>query len=272
MSAAAPLLLLATALAQATPPAATPPWSIEGRLVVGGALVESPDGYGPHLYADHRLRLEAGRRYRFSAHSDFGGTGFDPVLELRDQAGGAPLALNNNVDALANDGPESGDARFDFTPARSGDYLVRVRTAYQDEQGAYQARAEALPPLPAPVEDPPAATEPLGWRVLEGELREGDAEAFENYYDDFAVPMRAGELRIVTVAPLGPVAPADEEIRELLFDVRVIDPEAPAEELEMAAPGPHILAFRAPRDGTFLVRVSASDRTGRYQLRISENR
>jgi len=149
---------------------------------------------------------------------------------------------------------------------------VRVLTTY-DEQGPYTARADALPPLPPAAAAAPVATEPVTWRVWEGVLQDGDGES-PGYRDDYLVPMRAGELRVISVESTR--TDIYEAPRNVItsFDVRVI---APGEEedplLGDMASGAASIAFIPPVTGDYRVRVFTigdPDRSGRYRLRISE--
>lgn len=225
-------------------------WTVSGEL-------QDSDSQGEeqHRYDDHALRLEAGVRYRLWVNSE----AFDPMARLLRSGQTEPVAQNDDYG-------ESLNSRISFTPRESGDYVLRVLGFAADARGAYSARAERLPPLPAPIEAPPGSTTTTTWGVWEGEIATTDAERDGRHYDDYLVHIGADQSRIVAVDADGfdtmieILRPADREDEALAQD----DDSGPALN--------PMLVFAPEDEGDYIVRVMAFEEnaSGRYRLRISQ--
>jgi hypothetical protein len=246
--AAAAGLLAPAAAAQS---GASVPWSTEGRLEDDDSQAEG------RRYDEHRLRLEAGRRYRISAGSD----DFDTLIRLFQAGEADPVAENDDFDV------EQGlNSRITYVPEESGDYLLRVLAFSEEERGAYTASAEALPPLPPPITARPSERPRLRWRIWEGELTEADPDRDGARYDDYLVTMRAGETRLISAE--------SEGFDPIIWVLRAGEREGePLEVDDDTGPGLNaLLGFQPDSDGDYLVRVTAygSGGAGAYRLRVSD--
>lgn len=249
ISAAAMTIALASP-ASAQTPATSPFWSIDGRLEDSDSQVE---GQGRH--DEHRIRLEAGRRYRISASSD----AFDTVIRLFRAGQDAPVAENDDFGGTLN-------SRLSYTPAESGDYVLRVVSFSPEGRGAYRAQAEQLPPLPPPTLARPGGRARTGWRLWNGELSAADADRDGRHFDDYPVRMAAGETRLIF---------AESSAFDIMVEVlRASDREGEAIEMDDDSGNGFnaMLGFQAERAGDYVVRVTSyvPDATGGYRLRISD--
>ena len=225
------------------------PWTVSGELQDGDSQSDEQ-----HRHDDHVLRLEAGQRYRLWVSSET----FDPIARLL-RAGRSEVLAEND------DHGESLNSRIAFTPTESGDYVLRVLGFAADSRGAYTARAERLPPLPAPISAPPAATVAATWGVWEGELAAADPESDGRHYDDYLVRIDANQARVVAV---------DAEGFDTMIEVvRATEREGiPLVQDDDSGPGFNPMLVFAPEEaGDYIVRVIAFDPagSGRYRLRIS---
>lgn len=247
LAAVAAALTAAPAPAQPTP---NQPWSAEGRIEESDSRDENDIRYD-----EHRFRLEAGRRYRVSASSD----DFDTLIRLYQAGETEPVAEND-------DSGDSLNSRITYTPEESAEYVLRILSFSADGRGAYTARAEALPPLPAPIAAAPGSSANLRWSIWEGELSAADADRDGAYFDDYPLTVSAGETRLI----LAESAAFDTMIWILRADEREGEP---VEVDDDSGPGFNaLLAFQPEDAGRYLVRVSSygSEQTGAYRLRISE--
>ncbi len=245
----ASVLALAAASAGAQP-APDRPWSAEGMLEDS-----DPQEEGRHRYDDHVVRLEAGQRYRISASSE----AFDTRISLKRSGAAEPVAENDDFGGELN-------SRITYTPAESGDHVLRVMAFAEEGRGAYTVRAEALPPLPAPSRARASDTARTRWQIWEGELTATDADREGMHFDDYLVSMTAGQTRLISLESDA----FDAVIWVMRPDAREGDP---IELDDDAGPGLNaLLGFRAEADGDYIVRVTtfAGGGTGAYRLRISE--
>lgn len=153
----------------ASPAAAQAPWSASGALTDADSQDE-----GRHRYDEHRIRLEAGRRYRIAVDSE----AFDPVARLYRAGEAQPVAENDDSAGL--------NPRISYAPAQGGDYVLRVVAFAEDGRGAYTARVAALPPLPQGA--------PVPWSTS-GLLEDSDSggEGSEGQrHDEFPIRLEAG--------------------------------------------------------------------------------
>lgn len=245
----------AAALAAAwlgAPAAAQPagaPWSSEGRLDDS----DSQDAEG-HRYDEHALRLEAGRRYRISAASDE----FDTYIRLFRAGDSEPVAENDDFEGL--------NSRIAYTPEETGTYMLRVSAFSPDGRGAYDARAEEVPPLPPPVTTGTSVPASGAWTLWQAELAATDPDRDGRHFDDYLVRMRAGETRLILAE--------SETVDTLVWVLPAADREGEPIDLDDdAGAGLNaLLGFRAEEDGDYIVRVTtfSPGETGAYRLWVSQ--
>ena len=246
-AALAAALLTAPAPAQ---PASRPPWSADGALTPADAQDAEE-----RRYDDHLVRLEAGQRYRLTASSE----DFDTLIQLYQGAEPEPVGQDD-------DGGEGLNSRLTYSAEESGEYRLRILAFSSGGGGAYSARVEALPPLPPAITEPAGGIAGTRWHIWEGELTDSDADRDGAYFDDYLVPMRAGETRLILVDAAG----FDAVVWVLRGDSREGEPIDLDDD---TGPGFNaLLGFQPEEDGDHIVRVTAfgSGGTGAYRLRISE--
>ena len=244
VAAAATALLAATpALAQVTQ---AQPWSAEGRLEDGDAQADD------RRYDEHRVRLEAGRRYRLTANSE----DFDPVLRLYATGSTEPVAENDD----AGDGLNS---RIVFVPETAGTYTLRIVGFSADGRGAYALRAELLPPLPPATAIAPAPRT-MTWTTVTGELTNDDPTPGEGPSDDYRIFLGAGEEAIIRL---------DGAFDTVLSVFRGPDRDGDPVATDDDGGGGlnSMLLFRSEEAGEYVIRVSGlGDGRGAYRLRIGQ--
>jgi hypothetical protein len=225
------------------------PWSTEGRLDDS----DSQDA-DEHRYDDYSLRLEAGRRYHISAASDE----FDTYLRLFRAGDPEPIAENDDFEGL--------NSRIAYTPEETGDYVLRVSAYAPDGRGAYNARAQAVPPLPPPVTTGTRVPASGAWTLWQAELTATDPDRDGRHFDDYLVTMRAGETRLILAE--------SDAVDTLIWVLPAADREGDAIDMDDdAGPGVNaLLGFRAEEDGDYIVRVTSfsAGETGAYRLWVSE--
>jgi hypothetical protein len=236
--------LLLLALAQ-PPAAAVPP---PPSPLIRGRIQECDCARG-----EHRVRLEAGRRYAISATSE----SFDPLIRLL-------RAGSETVIAEDDDSGGGVSPRVTFSPPASGDYLVRVSSALPGGVGDYALNVEPVAPMPALLRRP-ARVERSQRLVFEGNLAAG---AFEDgrRYQDYELRLAAGESALIHVQ-------GQQELDTLLQVFSAADRgNKPLVENDDGGGGVDPLLFFAPAAaGDYVVRVIGPDeRAGAaYRLRIS---
>ena len=246
-AAIAAALLSSTGSAQPTPEA---PLSVEGALTP-----EDTQDADQRRYDEHRVQLEGGRRYRVSAEAG----DFDVVIQLYQAGIADPVAQDD-------DGGEGLNSRLTFIPEASGEYTLRVLGFSSESAGAYGARVEALPPLAPPNSEPAMGIAGTRWHIWEGELTTSDPDRDGAYFDDYLVPMRAGETRLISVE--------SPDFDAIVWVLRADSREGEPLDIDDDA-GPWLnamLGYAAENDGDHVVRVTTygSGNTGSYRLRISE--
>lgn len=165
-------LLCAAGLAQ-------PLWA-QAVQQVDGTLARSDSSEADgRLYDDHRVRLDAGTRYRISV----GSSDFDTLIRVYGPDGGAPLAQDD-------DGGEDSNSSLVFLPGESGEYRLRVTGFNSDSLGAYSGSVRALSPLKPPVTRP-SGSGSMNVDVFTGTLEE-DADG-EPGVADFLVRIDPGQ-------------------------------------------------------------------------------
>lgn len=247
--AAASFVLALTLLPAAA--AAQEPQRITGALEDG----DSATGDDNRRYDDHRLTLEAGKRYRISLNSE----AFDPVARLyRGTAEGDPVAEND-------DSNESLNSRIVHAPAESGAFAFRVSGFSADARGAYQIEVAELPPLPEP-----AAlfhrTEMAPWRVYFGDIAPSDPESEGKRFDDYRISFAAGQTRLIWLDSTA----FDPMVQ--IFRLEDREGSAIASDDDSGGGLNAMLAFHADEAGDYVIRVTTFDDSerGAYRLRVSE--
>jgi len=245
--------LAATAAALAAPPALAQaqPWTASGELTDADA-----QGDEEHRYDDHRVRLEAGQRYRLSVNSE----AFDPVARLL-RAGQTEVIAEND------DFGEGLNSRIAYTPTESGDYVLRVTGFSADARGAYTAEVAQLPPLPAPISQPGETVPVTGsWALWRGELAASDPDRDGKHYDDYLIRVAAGQVRYILLE--------GQEWDTLVQVYRLDEREgSPIEEDDdTGADTNSLLAFAPGEAGDYIVRVTSFSEnvTGAYRLWVSQ--
>ncbi len=226
------------------PPAVSDPNVIQGNIQV----CEAARG-------EHRVNLEAGRRYTISATSD----AFDTYLRLLPPGSEEPVAEND-------DSGDSLNSRINFTPQTSGEYVVRVSSYSPGGVGAYSLRVEPAGPMPALITRP-TRTERGQWRIYQGSLSATDPVENERRYDDYELRLGAGQTAMIHVTGEGDL---DTQIMVYSAANRGGDPIVSDDD---GGGGVNPFVFFAPEEpGTYVVRVTSfgANETGNYRLRISE--
>jgi hypothetical protein len=256
------LLALAAALAQPTPAA---PLSAEGSVTA-----TSPQGEYEIRYAEHRLRLVAGTRYRAIVTAPTQG-GFPTRLEIRQ---GQSLAQSSG-NAMFEEGQPIPDERLDFVAPRTGDYQLRVYALGPEPSGRYSVRVISLPPLPEASAAPATGTENGNWQIWTATLEESDPVYIIDHHDDYPLEIRAGETLVATVESVG--GNHHEPGEGPRFKLDVVSPDNPdgfplgGDEGFMGHDP--ALAFQPPRAGVYILRVLGgnSDQTpANYRLRVTK--
>jgi len=227
------------------------PWTVSGELTDSDA-----QGDEEHRYDDHRIRLEAGQRYSLSVNSD----AFDPLARLLRAGQTEPVAENDDH----GDGLNS---RIAYSPAESGDYVLRVTGFAADARGAYTAEVAQMPPLPAPVAEPTRIVPVTGsWALFQGDLAATDPERDDKHHDDYLIHVAPGQVRYIMLEGQGwdtlvQLLPAAEREGE------------PIEQDDDTGTGTNsLLAFAPEEAGDYIVRVTSFEQgiTGPYRLWVSQ--
>ena len=248
--AAASFAALALALAGA-PAAAQEPQRIAGALEDS----DSQAGEEHHRYDEHRLRLEAGKRYRISLNSE----AFDPVARLYRAGEDEPVAEND-------DAGESLNSRIVYSPQATGDFTLRATGFAADARGAYAIEVSVLPPLPEPATLYQHMDATI-WRTYDGTIAASDPEGEGGgRYDDYRVTFAAGQTRLIWL---------DSTAFDTLVQVyRLSDREGEplASDDDSGGGLNSLLVFTAEDAGDYVIRVSplGGDGDGAYRLRVSE--
>ena len=234
-------------------PAQEPSWSADGRLEEADRQDEDE-----RRYDDHRVRLEAGRRYRLTAESD----DFDTILRLSGP-NGDPLAEND-------DSGDSLNSRITYAPEQSGEYVLRVLGFSNEARGAYRLAAAPAPDLPAPISSPGTPVAASGtWTLHAGNLGAPGLEIDGRRYDDYLVSFQAGQRRLIMVESEA----FDPVLQILAPQGRDADPPEPLDGDDDTGTGTNaLLGFSPETSGDYIVRVFAfgAEPAGRYRLWISE--
>lgn len=212
-----------------------------GNGVLGG--FDPRDSSGSY-YDDFRFRLDAGQRVRVAATRP-SGSQLDPVLEVYGPGQGQPLAVNDDGGGYPN-------ALLEFAAPRSGTYVFRVRS-YGGSTGAYDLRIEPLTQL--------AATLSLG-AVNNGRFDNSVPRNGQVHYIDYEVQLRAGQDIVLRMN-----ADAFDTVIQV-FAAGGEGGQPLAANDDFGGTLNSALLFRAPRDGTYIVRATQlSHGDGAYVLR-----
>ncbi len=231
-----------------TTPPATAPAPLPTGNVIQGAI-----RYCDCARGEHRVQLQAGRRYTISATSRT----FDPFLQL---------LRPGSETVLAEDDDSGGGVqpRLTFTAPASGEYLVRVSSALRAGAGDYALNVQPLPPLPALLARP-TRVQAGQWQVFEGNLAAGALENARRY-QDYELRLGAGETAMIHVQ-------GQPELDTMLqiFPLMERGNKPLAENDDAGAGLDPVLVFTPPQAGIYVVRVSGpGDRPqSAYRLRIA---
>lgn len=253
--------LIAPAMFAAAPAAAQPPVAAPPPIVRVAPTAPDPNVIQGNIQVceaargEHRVNLEAGRRYSITADSE----AFDTYLRLLPAGSEEPVAENDDYGDNLN-------SRINFTPQTSGEYVVRVSSFAPGGVGAYNLRVQPAAPLPALVTRP-TRTERGQWRIYQGSLSATDPADNERRYDDYELRLGAGETAMIHVTGEGDL---DSQIMVYSADNRGGDPIVTDDD---GGGGVNPFVFFAPEEaGTYVVRVTSfgPNETGNYRLRISQ--
>lgn len=234
---------------QSPPP--TPVPNLPGATRYQGAIQVCEAARG-----EHRVQLEAGRRYTILASSDE----FDTYLRLLRPGSDEPLAEND-------DGGGGLNSRLTFAPEQSGEYIVRVSSFSPGGVGNYNLQVAPASPQPALLSRP-TRTERGQWRVYQGELAASDAQEDARHYDDYELRLAAGQSAMIHLQATA------EDLDPMLRVYSLNDRGGTAlAENDDGGGGLNSFVFFAPEEaGTYVVRVTSFGEggTGGYRLRISQ--
>ncbi len=204
-------------------------------------------------WADHRVQMEAGRRYAVTVTSD----AFDPV---------ARIVRAGSTEVLAEDDDSGGGTspRIYFTPPASGEYVVQVKSFAPGGSGEFAVSATPQAPLPALI-NRGARTERGNWTVYSGNLNASSATEGGRKFVDYELRLTEGQVAMLHV--LGA-----NDIDTMLQVFTVTDRGlAPLMENDDGGGGVNPFLLFAPGEaGTYVVRVIGYDESvsGAYRLRI----
>jgi hypothetical protein len=202
---------------------------------------------------EHRVQLEGGRRYSITATSE----GFDPFLRLLRPGSEEPIAEDD--DSGGGTVP-----RIVYSPAQSGEYVVRVSSFAPGGAGNYSLSVTPQAPLPALVSRP-TRTERGQWQVFQGDLSDRDPVEEGRRFDDYDLRLAAGETAMLHVQAAEGV---DTVLQVFTADGRGVTPVATDDD---GGGGTNPFLFFAPEEaGNYVVRVIgfAEDTRGAYRLRV----
>lgn len=257
-----PLLLAAPAAAQDQPGPGTPPPPPEERPertpvpeLPGATSYQGAIQVCEAARGEHRIRMEAGRRYTILASSD----AFDTFLRLLRPGSEEALAEND-------DGGGGLNSRINFTPPETGDYVVRVTSFSPGGVGDYRLQVAPASPMPALLTRP-TRTERAQWRVYQGDLGAADAMEDGRRYDDYELRLAAGRSAMIHLEGQNGLDPM---LR--VYSLAGRGGEALAENDDAAGSTASFILFTPPEAGTYVVRVTSfgENVTGGYRLRISQ--
>ena len=204
-------------------------------------------------WADHRVQMEAGRRYAITVTSD----AFDPV---------ARIFRAGSTEVLAEDDDSGGGTspRIYFTPPASGEYVVQVKSFAPGGSGEFAVSATPQAPLPALITRG-ARTERGNWTVHSGNLNASSATDGGRKFADYELRLTEGQVAMLHVLGTGDM---DTMLQVFTVSDRGL---TPLMENDDGGGGLNPFLMFAPGEaGTYVVRVIGYDEsaTGAYRLRI----
>jgi hypothetical protein len=225
---------------------------------ITGELQDS-DARGPEdaRYDDHRIRLEAGQRYRITVEAE----AFDTVARLLRPGQEEALAENDDYGEGLN-------SRISYSPSESGDYVLRVTGFAAEARGAYSAKVEQMPPLPAPISTAGTAVTTTGtWSLWEGALASTDPDRDGRHYVDYLVHFDAGQRRFISLESVGDWDPMVE-----ILSASEREGDAVDQDDDSGVDLNSLLAFQPGEAGDYIVRVTSfgEGTTGTYRLWVSQ--
>ena len=228
------------------------PVAIAGELQDSDSRTEEENRYD-----DHRIRLEAGQRYRITVESE----AFDTVARLLQPGQDEALAENDDYGEGLN-------SRINFSPRESGEYILRVTGFASDARGAYSGKVEQLPPLPAPISTAGTAVTTTGtWSLWEGALADTDPDRDGRHYVDYLVHFDAGQRRFISLEAVGDWDPMVEILAATDREGDSVDQDD-----DSGVDLNSLLAFQPGEAGDYVVRVTSfgEETTGNYRLWVSQ--
>ncbi|HVQ09564.1 MAG TPA: hypothetical protein VMS43_14125 [Allosphingosinicella sp.] len=223
----------------AAPAWAQAPWSAAGELTDNDST-----GDEQRRYDDHVIHLDAGQRYRISVDS----TAFDPVARLY-RAGDISTPVAENDDA------EGFNPRISYSPAASGDFVLRVSAFGADGRGAYTAGIASLPPLPPSVAVPWS----ISGRIEAGDSAEAGSEG--RRYDEYSLRLEGGRRYRLSVDA------SDFDPLARLY--RAGSDEVVAENDDSGGTLNSLISYRPAEAGDYVLRVSPLPGDGRGAYRAA---
>lgn len=206
-------------------------------------------------WTDHRVQMEAGRRYAIKVESE----AFDPVVRL---------VRAGSTEVLAEDDDSGGGTTplMIYTPTASGEYVVQIKSFAPGGSGDFALTVEPQAPLPALINSR-GRTERGNWQVFAGNLGEGGSVDRGRKYHDYALSLDAGQLAMLHVQ-----APDDLDTMIQVFTAsdRGL---TPLMENDDGGGGVNPFLLFAPEEaGTYVVRVIGFDEAsaGAYSLRVAK--
>ena len=204
---------------------------------------------------EHRIQMEAGRRYTILASSD----SFDTFLRVVRPGSDEALAENDDAGGGLN-------SRVSFTPPQSGEYLVRVSSFAPGGVGDYRLQVAPASPLPALVTRP-SRTERAQWRVYQGDLAATDPTEDSRRYDDYELRLAAGQSAMIHLEGNGDLDPMLK-----VYSLADRGGTPLAENDDATGTTSSFIMFTPPAAGTYVVRVTSfgENAGGSYRLRVSQ--
>jgi hypothetical protein len=204
-------------------------------------------------WTDHRVQMEAGRRYAIKVESE----AFDPVVRL---------VRAGSTEVLAEDDDSGGGTTplMIYTPTASGEYVVQIKSFAPGGSGDFALTVEPQAPLPALISRG-ARTERGNWQVFSGNLGEGGSVDRGRKYHDYELRMDAGQVAMLHVQGTGDI---DTMLQVFTATDRGLTPLI---ENDDGGGGLNPFVLFAPEEaGTYVVRVIGFDEAtaGAYRLRI----
>ena len=225
---------------------------------VSGTLDDS-DPVGPdgeYRYDDYRFTARAGQRLEITMQSE----AFDTYLAVY-EADGADDELYGDDDGFGR----TTDSRLRFTADRDGDYLLRARSLFGLEGGAYTLR---LSERPAAARAPRPTAIRVG-QSRTGTLTSGDPETDDGaVYDAFSFRARTGDRVGIRLSS----EDFDPVVRVGRMDGSEFVQLAENDDGPGGGALDSYLVFTAPGNDTYVVRVTplGANGAGAYALSLSE--